>query len=157
MASAIMPQLGREVTIEACGRKWTLARMEIDRLEEFIDWLRPQLPDPFAGLEKILPSMSREDALKEIKEARAAAIMDYDSPAIQSALTTVRGRLRMFYLCLRVNHPEIKLADAFAIVTEMGEKEIERALAAASGTAGKKKDQEAVAAAPSTGASSFVD
>lgn len=135
MGSAIMPELGREVTVEACGRTWRVGRLTIDVVERFLDWLRPHFADPLEGLEKIIPLLPIEEAKALIREAREEkrALLDFDSPPVVKALMTKRGRVHLFHAMMQTHQPTATLADAIAIVEEIGGEKLAQVIAAANG------------------------
>lgn len=145
--SSIFPQLGREVSIHALGRSWKCGRMSIDILERFVEWARPQLPDPFEGLKDLVPHLTREDAMALIKEARAErrAILDYNSPFIQEMTSTLRGAMHLFLFLLQVNHPDVSLGLAGDIAAEIGDAQVQSIFLDSSGrvpSSGKGQPQE---------------
>ena len=150
--SSVIPVLGREVTFTALGRTWKTGRMDIEVLDKFIDWARPQIPDPFAHLTELVPSLQPDAALTLIREAREKAeqFLDYDSPMVKRLLKTKRGIVHVFLFMLQVHQPHATLADAEEISRELGQEKMEEIFSAAAGR--MPEEGKADAPAPSAAA-----
>lgn len=131
--------LGRTVEFQAQGKTWRTAKMEYSILDRFAEWVKTQLADPFAGLEKIIDKLPREDALQLVREAQARQremeTLDIDSPEVSRFMKTNRGAMRIFHLLLSANHPELTLDQAFALGMELGEDKIQEIFGDAAGEA----------------------
>lgn len=132
--------------MQACGSLWRIHRMDVEVLERFTDWIRPQMPDSFAGLDKILPHLSREDALKAIEDAKARQVVDYGSPFMQEMLGTTRGQLHLFLFMLQFHQPDCKLADAYDVMRELGAARMTEIFEATRGEFAQGKQQAPAAA-----------
>lgn len=121
-----IPVLGREVTVEVGGKSWRICRMTVDVLDRFVDWVRSQMPqvEPFAGFDKIIPHLPKEDALKLIKDEQARRdsflVMDFNSPLVEQQLHTGRGMMRLLLLMLQVHQPETTLEEAKEVFEFLG-------------------------------------
>ena len=127
-----MLQLGRETQVEALGKQWTVARAELPVLRLFVEWIKDQLGDPFAGIEKELalykellpPEEYKAKALERIKEAKdeadAIKCMDINSPIISKWMSSVTGAMKLLHLMLKVNHPEVTEGEAARVFSEIG-------------------------------------
>src|SRR5947209_5027603 len=128
-----MLDLGKETTVQAMGKTWRVGKLRLSVLEEFIAWIATQIPDPFEGLEKIVPLLDRQEALALIKEAKARkdalVCKDIGHPIIQEFQQTVRGALHLFWLMLKEHQPDVTKDQAFEIALETGMVEVQRAIA----------------------------
>ena len=132
---SVIPVLGREVVVEAKGRQWRVARMSIEVLDRFLDWARPQRPDPFAGLKDVLPALDKADALALVKDAQAEAkqLIGYDAPFVRDLMATDRGRVHLFKFLLQVHQPDVTLDDVTSIAAEIGAERLANLFREASG------------------------
>lgn len=133
--SSLAPHVGRETEVRALGKVWKIGRMDLDVLEKFIDWVKPQLGDPFDGLEKLVEKLPPAEAMALIREAKARKDepLDWDSEIVQKFRNTKRGQLVSLWHLLQVNHPELTLSEAFQIGLEVGAERLEQAVADANG------------------------
>ena len=143
-----MFDLGQETDVQALGKTWRVGRFTFGVLEEFVAWVRQEVGDPFAGLERIIdkvpPEVAKEMVAAAQAKAAALAAMDISDPLIQEYLGKVRGIVRVFHAMLRQHHPEMTIDQAFAIAAEIG---LDKAAAAIS--QGKGRDPNAKAPATS--------
>lgn len=132
-----MLKLGKETKVRALGEIWTVGRLELSVLEGFIDWVRTQAGDPFAGLDKLVAALPHDAALALINEAKekrdALEFCDLNSPYIAKWMATARGNLKLLELALRLHHPEMTADTAFRIFLEIGQVQAKAALQDSSG------------------------
>lgn len=147
---------GRETTAQALGTTWTFSRWELDKLDEWVDWARTKLPDPLAAATAQIERMMEEedqrtqaaktdlektklqawlarrakikDELVETAMQKATSHLDFGSAEIQSLLRSLRGLAQLAFLLLREHHPAITTEQAFGVVAELGQEEIQRIL-----------------------------
>jgi len=134
---ALLPPLGMEQEVAACGRRWRIARRDLGVLERFYQWVLPQIKDPFDGLEKIIAKLSPEQAHAFISEAQAKReeILDWNSPVIERFMKTTRGQVHLFMFMLQVYQPDATLENARQIVEELGPERIQSVFLLADGQA----------------------
>src|SRR5438552_2023302 len=112
MQGSVAPNLGRETTIQALGQSWTIGKWTVRIWDALLEWVKPRLPDPFAGLDQIIDKVHERVAEKLIAEAQAKsqALLSMASPAVQALLDgTPEGRVQVLYQLLRQHHPDITL------------------------------------------------
>lgn len=137
--------LGKETTFQALGQTWTTGTWSLAAWDELLAMARSYLPDPYDGLEQILPHVDRDMARELIMEAQKVKrrILSIMSPEIQEWLATVEGQIRLFYVLLKLNHPEVTLDMAMKIVSEVGDTKQAEIIDAAAGTPPAPKNTEA--------------
>lgn len=133
--------LGREVEIEAGGRTWRLGRLTVDVLFGFRDWIKDQVGDPFARLDRVLDRLPKEEALAAIREAddvcRQLERFSMQCPLAREWMNTELGAARMFQLLLLRHHPQATMDDGLLVAMELGRRgQVEAALARSQGSAG---------------------
>jgi hypothetical protein len=120
---SVLPQLGKEVTIEALGKTWTVGRWSARVWDDLIAWLKPQLPDPYAHLERLIDKMSPEianDALKRAEE-RANRFLSIGSPEVMELVKTPEVSMYLFWILLREKHPDVTRDQAMMIAASAGQ------------------------------------
>lgn len=138
MGPEIMPQLGRETVIDALGKRWTVGRWTVDVWDQLLEWARPRLPDPFAGLEKVVDKLPEAAALQLVREAqeRAARALSIQSPEVVELIDgTLEGKVQTFYLLLRQHHPDVTREEVVEVLRAIGEDQERRAKERAAGEA----------------------
>lgn len=142
-----MLQLGKETEVQALGKTWRLGRLEIRVIRELRDWIKEQVGDPFAHLEKYLDKLPADEQQRRVKEA--AEVLDQlecftlDSPLAKKWLKTELGAAKLAHLLLTVHQPAITEEEAFAVMQAIGAEKMSEALDDAGG-----KLPNAVAPAP---------
>jgi hypothetical protein len=144
MSAALMPHLGAEAKVQAFGQTWILARWTVSIWNDFLDWAKGKMPDPFAGLDRVAAMIPADashahpvgvafnQALQRAQE-RAAVMLSLQSPEVSELLQDPRGAARIAWLLLRKNHPDITEDMAFAIVDEIGPEKMREAFEIAQG------------------------
>lgn len=119
----IMPQLGVESTITALGKTWRVGRWTMEVWDLLLEMARPHLPDPFRGLDKLLPLVSAERGNELVNEAlkMSRRVVSINSPEVQEWLETIEGKLSLLYALLREHHPDITRTQAMEICVEIGD------------------------------------
>lgn len=130
-------QLGKETTIQALGKTWTIGRLELRVVREFRDWLKDRLVDPLAIGEQYFRLLPPEEQLARVKEAEAIG-RDLKGFSLQcdlarKALATEEGAAKLVQLLLQAHHPDVTMDEAFLVCQEAGP-QLERAMASASGS-----------------------
>ena len=145
-----MFQFGKETTVTAGGKKYTLSRLERRIVEEFRDWVREQEGDPFAAAKELLPHLDPATAKQLIADADATKkqlrAFSIGCPLAQKYLGTELGLAELVYLLLRDKQPDVTREEAFALVLEAGAAEVAKKLKETSGEAPGAKNAEPPAA-----------
>lgn len=113
--------LGREQTVEALGKTWTLGRWTRAVWWRVLEWARGQVPDPLDAVEATLERMATRQA-KLLTEANAKETSPADGPRLREEAMVLERRgeqllraaldKRMVYLS--VTSPEVQaLTDSF--------------------------------------------
>lgn len=127
-----MLEFGVEQTIAFKGRQYRVGRLTLEPLEQFFEWIRSQVGDPFAVVDRYLDRLDAKDALALVHEAKAVKDaldgMDLGSPLFVDWVSKPRGCARLLYLLLASNHPDATPALAFEMVLDMGQVEAKKLL-----------------------------
>lgn len=143
-----MEYIGRSVTVDAGGKKYTLSRFTRKVLRQFLDWADKELGDPLeqvkaklAGFPPNIQELMVREAIQSAKLRRSI-----NSPEIQALMSRPEGVMKILALLFQQNHPELSDRDVEAVfdqcAEEHGEGYLERKILEASGQA--PKDEEAV-------------
>ncbi len=158
---------GREVTFPALGQSWTVARFDLDLLARWIDWARPQIPDPLEVAEaevlrlaeKIEAARTDEtmgedrkhlrvrawqeqiERISRLAMAEAAEYLSITSPEIQSLMNSPEGAGEIFRLLLEKHHPGITHEQAVKIVSDLGPSKTRQLMAQTQGKGPPKNPQ----------------
>lgn len=97
--------LGKSVTFEAAGRRWTVKPFSLDIWFQFCEWLRsrPRSYDPLERVSKLpLDKMPAEMAERLVREAidEDKALHDFrpESEATKNALSSIDGIIKVISL-----------------------------------------------------------
>jgi hypothetical protein len=137
--------LGRETTVPALGRTWTVGRREFEIWQQLVEWAAPRIKNPLEYLKPILGELPPGEAIQLVREvlAECPRVLTVDHPLVRQAVeATLEGRLYRFWLLLRQHHPDVTLQEAGEILTEIGEQEERKVVDRADGSLpakGKKK------------------
>lgn len=132
-----MVNLGRETHVTIDGKTWIVGRVELSVLEEFRDWVREQVGDPFDHVErlaKILPPAEVVAMAKEAQDIRnQLASFTLGCPIATRFLNTEFGMARLFLAMLKTNHPQATLNDAFRVLQVLGAEKAAKAISDGTG------------------------
>lgn len=155
--------IGKEQTIEALGRNWKLARLELNILDEWMEWAKEKLPDCLEAAHRHVERLVkrsleieeqykgdehkrlREKLLKTIDEEQEYVVrqalnddqagLSLDAPRIKGLYGSIAGLTHLFYLLLKVHQPDVTTKEAGEIVAALGREEIMGELDKAGGVA----------------------
>src|SRR5437763_5922187 len=113
----MMAQFQKQTVIHAQGKDWTLGPWGTAAWTELLQLAKPHLPDPYDALGKLLQALPPEEARSVLLEAQKEKrrILSISSPAVQEWLRTLEGELALFYVLLKVTHPDMTSERAMAI------------------------------------------
>lgn len=121
-----MLELGKETPVTVDGKPWIVGRLTIGALEEFRDWIKAQVGDPFEGLAELVKVLPKEDAMELVKEAREVKQQlrefSMQTPICKTYMATESGASRLVLALLKPHHPQATIEDAFAVVQALGDK-----------------------------------
>ena len=135
--------LGRETTVEALGKKWTFGRVELRRIEDFRDWIKTRIGDPFHRANDLLdraekqPPGSLQESLtdlfgKEWKKAKDVAeqleCFTLACPLAQQWMKTEAGAAKLACILLAGAHPDIDDNTALNVFLAVGEERLNEIL-----------------------------
>jgi hypothetical protein len=128
---------GKETSVDALGKRWTVGRLSLKIIFSFRDWIKAQIGDPYARLERMLPHYSPEDAKRRIAEIDRT-LDELEAFTLQSAIaqrfmSTELGGAVFWKLLLSEHHPNVTDEEALAILQEIGERAQAEAVAKATG------------------------
>lgn len=121
--------------IKVAGREfWTVSRFTPSILEKIIGFVKREFGDPFAGLDKLLPALPKEQADAIWAEAKARhetlATMDYTDPLVKRFLLpemvdgkvqgNVRGLLHTFCFMLQKHQLGTDIDQAAEVMAAVG-------------------------------------
>lgn len=124
-----MLHLGREVTVKALGREWTLSRASLGLVRAFRDWVKGREADPpgyLGGLpEEYFRLLPKEEQLERVKRAESVNKQlrgfTLGCPLAKEHLGTEEGAAAFLRLLLLEHHPDVTDEIAFAVAVEAGE------------------------------------
>lgn len=133
-----MLEFGVEQTITHKGRAYRVGRLTLEVLEQFFEWVRAQVGDPFAVVDRYLDRLDPKDALALVREAKAVKDaldgMDLGSPLFIEWVSKTCGCSRLLHLMLLRNHPEVTPGLAFEVVVGMGQAEAKKLIKKGAGS-----------------------
>lgn len=140
-----MFNLGKPATHTVGGKTYTFSRLERHIVEDWRDWIREQIGDPFAAVERLLDKLPPDTAKEMVKEAQAiqAQLESFSlgCPLAKRFLGNELGLGQLAYLMLRGKHPDITPDEAFAVAMQLGLSAMAKTVQKTSGEApGKKPD-----------------
>ncbi len=119
-----MFQLGKETTVKVGNKSYTFSRLEKSIVEEWRDWIKEQIGDPFEIADKYLEKLPPEQARELIAEAQGVARQlkgfSMGCPLAQQWLQSELGMGQLAYLLLKPKHPAITEDEAFAVMVDLG-------------------------------------
>lgn len=135
------------------GQVWTLSRLELRHIRAWRDWIKSQLGDPLAVVERMAAVMEDESVMPLLREAEGVR-RDLESFSLgcllaQRFMASEEGGAQLVWQLLRPAHPQATLEDAFAVAQVLG-KQMAEAMDRASGSVPNGEGREA-SPAPSTG------
>lgn len=131
--------LGQEQDVKIGSRVWIIGRLTSDVIFGFRDWIREQIGDPFALLEKLLPHLDKSEAMERIKLVesvdRQLKNFSMQSPLAKEFMGTETGAAKLFHLLLKERQPEASMNDAMDVLIELGRQgKVQETLAKAQGS-----------------------
>jgi hypothetical protein len=116
-------KLGKETTVNALGKTWTIDRPELKVIRGFRDWIEEQLPDPMAIGEKYFAMLPPEEQLRRVKEAEDAKhqlkCFTLQSPLAKQYMAMEEGAAKLTQLLLQKHHPDVTVEEAFMVLQEI--------------------------------------
>lgn len=140
----IATHVGREQTIEACGRVWRVSRWTRSVWSEYLTWARGVRPDPVEVALKHLDQVPERLQAHWVRMAldKKTCYLSVSSPEVQSLLSSLEGTVQLLWLLLKPYQPDVTLDHAFEVAISVGEQELDKLLTRA---AGENKEGEAPA------------
>lgn len=129
-----MSTLPQENSVDVGGINYRLSKSTLPLLQEFIDWAKSKLPDPFDGFQEKVKGLS-PDLQKYIYdkcEEKLTRRNSFDSPEIVAITNSIEGMKKQVGLLLRKHQPHLTEANVSDIidagVEEHGESFLSKAL-----------------------------
>ncbi len=148
-SNGVMPQIGREATVHALGKTWTVGRFTMEVWDDLIRWAADRIPNQLEALRPIIRDVPPEMAMQLIRDAQAKTpdVLTIGHPLLQKAIEeTPEGQIHRWYLLLRQKHPDVTKDTALEILMELGQAKIEETLAQVAGQPPPEKKDLAPAA-----------
>lgn len=118
-----MLRLGKESTVNALGRTWTIGRPELKVIREFRDWIEQQLPDPMAIGEKFFNMLPADEQIARVKEVEDAKLQlkcfTLQCSLARKYMAMEEGAAKLCQLLLQKNHPDVTAEEAFMVLQEI--------------------------------------
>lgn len=132
-----MLEIGSTSTVKALGRTWTIGRLELRVIREFRDWIKTQIGDPFARVEKFFDRLPDAEKLRRIKEAedecRQLESFSLSSDLAKRFMNAEEGAAFLFWQLLKPAHPDVTIEEAFQVCQAMGQQRQNEVLAKSAG------------------------
>lgn len=127
--------VGREQTIEACGRVWRVSRWTRAVWAEWLAWARSVLPDPVEVALKHLDTIPPDlrDSWVRMALDRKLTFLSLGSPEVRTLLTSLEGTVRVLWILLKKYQPDATEDDAFDVAMELGQAELDALVKRVSG------------------------
>lgn len=137
--------VGREQTITALGREWTLARWDRRVWADFLDWAKTVLPNPAAEAAAFLALVPPSDEVtrRAIVAEALKCKMDYlsvASPRVVDLIGTLEGTTKLVAILLQKHQPGTTDETAYEIITSAGKDRMQDVLQACAGVLPKKDE-----------------
>ena len=115
-----MPTLAQEQPLTVNGKTYTLSRCTLPIYEEFLDWCRSRLPDPFEGIADRIRGLPDHLAkhLIDKAEERAARRGSLTDPEVQAVAESLQGVRKMYALLFRKHQPGMTDEQVLEVVEE---------------------------------------
>lgn len=130
---------GRTTEVKVDGKTWTIGRLERSVIFQLRDYIREQIGDPFASVDRLKGILPPDELLKRVRDAEATAKdlaqFSLGTATAKAFLSTELGITKLIHLLLLPHHPNATEDDAFRVVLAMKDGEIGKALARAAGEA----------------------
>lgn len=128
---------GKTTIVTVDDKAWTVGRLERSVLFAFRDWIKTQVGDPFATVERVKTYIGGEALLGLVKEAEGT-VKDLQSFSLGTAtgkafISSETGMSKLIQLMLLKAHPDATEDDAFRIVMHWGAEAVAKAVADAAG------------------------
>lgn len=137
-----MLQLGKETTVHARGKKYTLGRVTLAVIFGFGEWIKEQLGDPFALAERFVGRLPADEWTRLFKEAEATAreleAFTLATEVARRFMKTERGAAKLGQLMLQEHHPDVSEDEAFDVLAEIGLVELNKAVKRGTGKVPEK-------------------
>lgn len=130
---------GRITTVTVEGKIWKIGRLERSVIFAFRDWLREQIGDPFAVVDRLKAVVPIADLMERVKEAegvaRDLAHFSLGTATAKTWLHTEIGMSKLIHLLILPHHPDATEDDAFRVLAALGSDELGKTIARAAGEA----------------------
>ncbi|HEX5272707.1 MAG TPA: hypothetical protein VFW33_19555 [Gemmataceae bacterium] len=122
-----MLKLGEEQQIQTPdGREWTLGRLELRTVRAWRDYIRKQIGDPFATVDRYLGKVKDELLMPLLKEAeevkRQLACFGMGTPLSWQFLVSEEGGAVLVGLLLKKAHPNATEDEVFEVSLAVAKK-----------------------------------
>jgi hypothetical protein len=102
------------------GTNYRLSKFTIPLYQEFVQWAKSKLPDPYEGLAERCKGLSPELAKYIIDKAEQRAINrgKLNDPEIEDVANSLEGVKKMCSLLFRKHHPNLSEADVLNLLEQ---------------------------------------
>lgn len=137
--------VGREQTITALGREWTLARWDRRVWADFLEWAKTVLPNPAAEAAAFLALLPPTDEVtrRAVVAEALKCKMDYlsvASPRVVDLIGTIEGTTKLVALLLQKYQAGTTDETAFEIIMAAGKDRMQGVLQDCAGVLPKKDE-----------------
>lgn len=117
--------VGKEQTIVVDGKSYKLSRLTRATMKEFAEWAKSLIPNPLDVVAERLDQFAKYPHLQEVMVkdavARSKTFGDFNSPEVQSIMSSMDGQIKMVSMLLKPNHPELTEDEVFDIALKYQE------------------------------------
>lgn len=102
-----MSVLPQELSVTISGVTYKLSKFTLPLYQEYVDWIRKQLPDPWEGLAERCKGLSVElqKYLIDKAEQKASSRTTLNDPEVSAFANSLSGVKRMLGMLFRKYHP----------------------------------------------------
>jgi hypothetical protein len=131
------------IVFKSNGVEYKLGKADARIMQEFCDWAKDRLPDPFERFKKSIEGMPEKYADKLFEEAKKQAAIrgTLQDPALLNLMKTPDGVFKFYHLRLNAYQPNLSQEEAnniiLAYMQEVGEKKFKATMQLAEKLDGK--------------------
>lgn len=141
-ANGMAAHVGREQTVEALGKSWTLARWDRAVWDKFLIWAATKIPDPRETAKDMLAMLPNTPDNQEVRSETVRWALNEkqqylspNSPQVIQLLGTLDGVCKIVELLMKPAHPEADESLSYEIVLAVGQTAAEEKLKLTAGIA----------------------
>ncbi len=113
-----MNHIGRKVTFEVGGKRYTLSRYTRRVLSRVVEWAASRLPHPLDAIKNRLDGFPAhlQERIVDAAIDSSKSWGSINNPEIQAKMNTEEGVIKQFQLLLQEHHPDITEDEVFDLI-----------------------------------------